>query len=155
MASMLLCVVTAAGQNLWNRTHLEQVKNSLDRPFYNSALKALIADADSLLNVAPLSVMMKSKTPASGNKHHYMSQARYFWPDPTKPDGLPYINRDGLSNPEIRQLDREALGLTADRITTLALAYYFTDDDRYAAKATQHGFWIKIPVCFLIWSMHR
>lgn len=137
MASILLCVVTAAGQNLWNRTHLEQVKNSLDRPFYNSALKALIADADSLLNVAPLSVMMKSKTPASGNKHHYMSQARYFWPDPTKPDGLPYINRDGLSNPEIRQLDREALGLTADRITTLALAYYFTDDERYAAKATQ------------------
>ena len=58
MASILLCVVTAAGQNLWNRTHLEQVKNSLDRPFYNSALKALIADADSLLNVAPLSVMM-------------------------------------------------------------------------------------------------
>lgn len=81
--------------------------------------------------------MMKEKTPGSGDKHDYMSQARYFWPDPSKPDGLPYVNRDGLSNPEILTLDRERLGQTADRIKTLSLAYYLTGDEKYAAKATE------------------
>ena len=27
-----------------------------------------------------------------------MSQAPYFWPDPSKPGGLPYIRRDGERN---------------------------------------------------------
>jgi hypothetical protein len=29
-----------------------------------------------------------------------------LWPDPTKKDGLPYIRKDGQSNPEIEKLDR-------------------------------------------------
>lgn len=82
---------------------------------------SLQAEADKLLDVQPLSVMMKEKVPASGNKHDYMSQARYYWPDPTKPDGLPYVSRDGESNPELNKLDRNRLGATASRVTTLAL----------------------------------
>ena len=33
-----------------------------------------------------------------------MSQAPYFWPDPTKPNGLPYIRRDGERNPELNKI---------------------------------------------------
>jgi hypothetical protein len=80
---------------------------------------------------------MKRKTPAGGTKHDYMSQARYFWPDPTKPDGLPYIQRDGESNPELEDLDRVRLGSFAERVTALSLAWYFSGDERYAQKATE------------------
>ena len=66
-----------------------------------------------------------------------MSQARYYWPDPTKPNGLPYINRDGVSNPELNKLDRNRLGKTAGRITTLALVWYFSGEEQYARKATE------------------
>ena len=84
--------------------------------FYPGTVLRLKKEADKLSDVQPLSVMMKEKTPASGDKHDYMSQARYFWPDPAKPDGLPYINRDGISNPELSKLDRNRLGTTVSHL---------------------------------------
>ena len=123
--------------NVVNLPRLDIVKENIDRPFYQASLRQMLLKADSLLTVAPLSVMDKDIVPPSGSKHDYMSQARYFWRDPSKPDGLPYINRDGMTNPEIYRLDRNRLGETADRITTLCLAYYLTDDEKYARKATQ------------------
>lgn len=124
-------------QSIWDVSHLADVKQSLDKAYYATAYRKLKAEADSLLAAEPLSVMMKEKLPASGDKHDYMSQARYFWPDPTKPDGLPYVNRDGVSNPELEKLDRNRLGETACRVTTLSLAWYFSNDERYAQKATE------------------
>lgn len=132
------CLTTGLhAQSIWNAEHLAEVKANIHQPYHASAFAALTEEADRLLNAVPLSVMMKEKTPASGNKHDYLSQARYFWPDPTKPDGLPYIERDGVSNPELEKLDRNRMGETAGRITTLALAWYFSGDEKYAKKATE------------------
>lgn len=96
-----------------------------------------IAEAEQLMGVSPLSVMGKKEASASGDMHDYMSLARYAWPDPSAPDGLPYIHRDGESNPELELFDRNPLGLTADRITALANAYKTTRNERYARKATE------------------
>ena len=138
---IITCLMLAASsmhaQSIWDKTHLEKVKQSLQSPFYATAYQELKSDAEKLLDVQPVSVMMKEKAPASGNKHDYMSLARYFWPDPAKPDGLPYITRDGESNPELDKYDRNRLGETAGRVTTLALAWYFSGDERYAQKATE------------------
>lgn len=135
---LLLCLSCGIqAQSIWDRQHLEKVKQSLQEPFYATAYEALKAEADGMLEAEPLSVLMKDKVPASGNMHDYMSQARYFWPDPTKPDGLPYINRDGVSNPELERLDRNRLGLTAHRVITLSLAWFFSGNEAYARKATE------------------
>jgi hypothetical protein len=92
--------------------------------------------ADVLLNMKPVSVMDKGITPPSGNKHDYMSQAPYFWYDSTKPNGLPYIRRDGQRNPEIYKItDRTYLGELETASRTLALAWYFTGNEKYATKA--------------------
>lgn len=120
-----------------NPRHLEEVKSEMNRPFYAAALENLLQSADSVLLCTPLSVIDKESVAASGNKHDYLSQARYFWPNPDTPDRLPYVERDGVSNPEIYKLDRYALGDTADRITLLSIAYYFTGDEKYARKAAQ------------------
>lgn len=124
-------------QSIWDAEHLKTVKQSIQEQPYSDIFQELKVKADKLLNAVPYSVMDKEKTPASGDKHDYMSQARYYWPDPTKPDGLPYISRDGESNPELNKLDRNRLGSTASRITTLSLAWYFSNDERYAQKATE------------------
>ena len=136
LAILFLAPCTQA-QSIWDTTHLANVKQSIGEPFYATAYQALKEEADQTLDTQPLSVMMKEKTPASADKHDYMSHARYYWPDPTKPDGLPYINRDGVSNPELNKLDRNRLGVTANRITTLALTWYFSGDEKYARKATE------------------
>lgn len=137
IASLMFAASNIHAQSIWDKAHLEEVKQSLQSPFYATAYQELKLEADKLLDVQPVSVMLKEKAPASGNKHDYMSLARYFWPDPTKPDGLPYITRDGESNPELDKYDRNRLGETAGRVTTLALAWYFSGDERYAQKATE------------------
>lgn len=102
------------------------------------ALQRLRADADEALQMKPVSVMDKTRTPPSGNKHDYLSQAPYFWPDPTKPNGLPYLRKDGQRNPEVdRGTDRPALGRMFGAVNTLALAYYFTGHQPYAEHAAE------------------
>lgn len=99
-------------------------------------LGSLLQDANKLLDMKPLSVMDKAFTPASGNKHDYMSQAPYFWYDSSKPNGLPYMRRDGERNPEIYKItDRSYLGKLDNATRTLSLAWYFTGDELYATKA--------------------
>jgi hypothetical protein len=93
-------------------------------------------EADDLLNFKPVSVMDKTISPVSGNKHDYMSQAPYFWYDSTKPNGLPYMRRDGVRNPEINKITDHKLFSDLDNATRiLSLAYYLTGNEKYAEKA--------------------
>ncbi|MCD7901111.1 MAG: alginate lyase family protein [Bacteroides sp.] len=140
LSLLILCLLPLSwisAQSVWSPEHLKEVKNSLSQPAYATAYEKLLKRADQELTKEPLSVMMKEKTPASGDKHDYMSQARYFWPDPSKPNGLPYITIDGVSNPELEKLDRVRLGKMANSVKHLSLAWYFSGDERYAQKATE------------------
>ena len=137
IVAVFVIMLPAGAQNIWNMDRLEHVKKNLDDPAYAEALEELEAEAAKAMKAEPLSVMVKTKTPASGDKHDYMSLARYYWPDPTKPDGLPYISRDGESNPELDEFDRNKLSATADRVITLSLAWFFTEEEKYAAKAAE------------------
>lgn len=129
--------LTSQAQSLWDAGHLRRVKEQIQEPYYAAAYNHLLQHADKLLEVKPRTVMDKPEAPLSGDKHDYMSLARYYWPDPASPNGLPYINRDGVSNPEIQKYDRYALGNTAEYVVDLALAWYFSGNESYARKATE------------------
>ena len=112
------------------------------------ALSRLLRDADSALQ-APLVAVTdkKSLLPPSGNSHDYFSLSPYWWPDPSKMNGLPYIRRDGETNPESkRDLDQPRIAMLGSSVQALALAYYFTGDEKYAARAaTQLRRWFLDP----------
>jgi hypothetical protein len=117
---------------------LAKVKSAIKRgdKKYVAALKQLVYDADTSLLIRPVSVMEKAQMPASGNKHDYMSLARYYWPDTTKPNGLPYAERDGIVNPEIYTItDYNNYNRMIAAVHTLGLAYYFTCNEKYAEHA--------------------
>lgn len=100
------------------------------------AIAALEADGRSALQAGIYSVVRKSVTPPSGDRHDYVSQAPYFWPDPKAKNGLPYIRRDGERNPEIEKItDHKNLDDMISDVETLALAYYFRGDEQYAKRA--------------------
>lgn len=102
------------------------------------AYKQLLKDADKALQFGPVSVMEKKNQPPSGDKHDYMSLAPYFWPDPNKPDGLPYIRKDGQTNPEVKDYkDKEYMPQLCEMVYTLSLAYYFSEDKVYADHAAR------------------
>ncbi|MDD4971479.1 MAG: alginate lyase family protein [Paludibacter sp.] len=131
-----LFIVTAgnlSGQaRIWNMEKLSKVKAS----GYGIS-QDVLNDADKCLKKTITTVMDKEMTPPSGDKHDYMSAGRYWWPDPKNPTG-PYIRKDGVVNHEIDKLDRGPLGLMAKNVTCLSLAYYFTSDEKYAAKAVNN-----------------
>jgi hypothetical protein len=125
---------------LFNQAHMTEVRASLRRgePQFQSALTALRNDADSAVSTPPMSVMDKAVTPPSGDKHDYMSQAPYWWPDPSKPNGRPYILKDGQRNPEIDRItDRQELARLSSVTSTLALAFFFTGQENYAQQAAK------------------
>lgn len=123
---------------LMDAKRLLLVKQSLqkgDKTFIAAAAK-IATDAQAALKAGTYSVITKSFVPPSGDKHDYMSQAPYFWADPKSKDGLPYIRRDGERNPEINKItDRKSMDDMASSVESLALAFYFTGDEAYAAKA--------------------
>ena len=99
---------------------------------------SLLKQANGYLKMKPVSVMDKQFTPVSGNKHDYMSQAPYFWYDSTKPNGLPYMRKDGVRNPEIYKItDRTYLGNLENATRALSLTWYITGDEKYAAKSAE------------------
>ena len=103
------------------------------------AYAALIARADKALAGPVYSVVDKSRTPPSGDKHDYISMGPYWWPDPAQPNGEPYIRKDGEVNPErnTNAFDAGRMDALAGAVESLSLAYYFTDDPKYATKAAQ------------------
>jgi hypothetical protein len=106
-------------------------------PLYQPSYDALIKDADAALGHRRYSVVDKTLAPASGNKHDFFSFGPYWWPDPAKKDGLPYIRKDGVHNPasSTEGTDSTRMGKFSHDVTVLALAWYFTGDGKYAAKA--------------------
>src|SRR5258705_8527655 len=56
-----------------------------------SALAKLERDANKALASGPFSVVTKEFAPPSCDKHDYLRQAPYFWSNPQRTNGLPYI----------------------------------------------------------------
>ena len=105
-----------------------------------AALKSLTKEADKFLDDKPLTVTDKKIAGPSGDLHDYVSLAPYYWPNPTKSDGLPYVRKDGEVNPESKNADStddtRVLAL-ARRMKVLSMAYYFTGDEKYGSKAVE------------------
>src|SRR4051812_44963935 len=103
------------------------------------AMKRLLKDADKEMS-APIVAVTDKKTllPPSGDRHDYFSLSPYWWPDPAKADGLPYIRRDGETNPESKKdLDQPRIAAMGANVRDLSLAYYFTGKSAYASRAAQ------------------
>lgn len=104
-------------------------------PELSTDVEILRRTADSLMTAGPWSVTDKMTTPPSGDKHDYLSQAPYWWPNPNTPDGRPYIQKDGEVNPERNKLDSVPLGQMCNSVNTLASAFLVTRYEPYAERA--------------------
>ena len=106
-------------------------------PLMNGGQLAIVNDlAEKHLDSGPFSVISKKQLPPSGDIHDYTSMGPYWWPDPEKVDGLPYIRKDGEINPEYYDYkDKEDLGKLMVALTALAEGFYYTGNEKYASYA--------------------
>tara|TARA_B100000941_G_scaffold289894_1_gene270374 strand:+ start:11800 stop:13074 length:1275 start_codon:yes stop_codon:yes gene_type:complete len=102
---------------------------------YLSEVNGLIKAADGFMDSIPPSVIDNEIMPPSGDIHDYTSMGPYWWPDPEKEDGLPYIRHDGVRNPERYKHDRFVLSDMSDASFYLALAWFYTGEEKYAVKS--------------------
>lgn len=121
---------------IYDGEKLAKVKTHIQSKEYAAAVTKLMSDADKAVKSKPVSIMDKTTVAGSGDKHDYVSMGPYWWPDPSKPDGLPYIRKDGVRNPDATG-DCINIGKTINDISTLGIAYYFSDNEKYAAKAAE------------------
>ena len=67
---------------------LEAIRAALPiDPAIGTAYRGLIARADKALAAKPASVFDKRSIPISGDRHDYVSLARYWWPNAPDPKG--------------------------------------------------------------------
>ncbi len=118
---------------------LAQIKQQLagGNAQISAVLPKLLALANAALTAGPWSVMDKTTTPPSGNKHDYISLARYYWPTAGSANGCPYVHKDGQTNPDCgsNRWDHASRHAAMDAIYNLAMAWYFTGDSRYSDRA--------------------
>jgi len=118
---------------------LEAIKAALPTDAaIGSAYRDLIARAEKALAATPASVIDKRSIPVSGDRHDYVSLARYWWPNPANPKDA-YVRRDGETNPDVEsgRFDRTALSRMAREADSLALAYYYSGERKYAEGAAR------------------
>jgi hypothetical protein len=103
-----------------------------------SAWKGALREADEALTLTPATVMDKTSTPPSGDKHDYYTLGSYYWPDPAKPGG-PYINKDGQHNPacDTDAYDKVGWDQLVHRLDGLSAGWALTHDARYAEQAAR------------------
>jgi hypothetical protein len=136
--ALFVCFITHAqvpGTFAMDASRLAELKKQYAQK--DAAAIAMVSqlqkEAEQFLVMKPVSVMDKGITPPSGSKHDYMSQAPYFWYDSSKPNGLPYMRKDGVRNPEINKIeDHKHLDELHESVHTLSLAWYFTGEEKYA-----------------------
>jgi len=122
----------------WDGAHLAAIRaGEMDKDSrYKEVLKRLRKNAEISRKRGPYSVVDKDEVAPSGDKHDYLSYARYWWPNPETDDGMPYVRRDGKTNEELlAKGDRVPVGKLYDDVETLALAGYLLNDVRYADHA--------------------
>jgi hypothetical protein len=97
----------------------------------------VLAEAKRYLQQPPITITASSSPRSAGGKHDYFSEGDYWWPDPKDPNG-PYMQRDGMSNPENFTAHRHALIRLGVQVPALTAAWLLTRDHRYADHAAKH-----------------
>src|SRR4051812_7651132 len=60
--------------------------------------QSILTEAAWAMQQQPITVTAETCPRSAGGKHDFYSEGDYWWPDPKNPNG-PYIQRDGLTNP--------------------------------------------------------
>ncbi|PWV54500.1 alginate lyase family protein [Chitinophaga sp. S165] len=111
--------------------------NPRDKAIIDVLRKQILAEASTAMRELPMTVTTSFCERSAGGKHDFYSEGDYWWPDPAHPDG-PYIQRDGMTNPNNFVAHRQYMIRFSKVIGTLASAYRITGDQQYVSAAIPH-----------------
>ncbi len=128
----VLCIICYL---LWVQTVFAQ--QTVRQEVIETLRKQIMTQADWAMQQAPITVTASGNSRSQGTIHDFYSEGDYWWPDPANPDG-PYIQKDGMTNPDNFVAHRLAMIRFSKIIGALASAYVLTNDSKYVAHAFTH-----------------
>ncbi len=117
-----------AGTSL-DSSYKEEIKETLR--------KQVLEEAAWALQQEPVTVTAQTSSRSAGGKHDFFSEGDYWWPNPKSADS-PYVQRDGMTNPDNFVAHRHAMIRLSKIVGALASAYKITGDEKYVAQALKH-----------------
>ncbi|HVG16940.1 MAG TPA: alginate lyase family protein [Chitinophagaceae bacterium] len=99
--------------------------------------KQITNEAEWAMQQEPVTVTAQSSARTAGGKHDFFSEGDYWWPNPASVDS-PYIQKDGMTNPDNFVAHRHAMIRLSQIIGALASAYQLTGDEKYVQQAMKH-----------------
>tara|TARA_B110001452_G_scaffold91867_1_gene75713 strand:+ start:494 stop:1720 length:1227 start_codon:yes stop_codon:yes gene_type:complete len=139
----LACTTT-----LWSLDLLASSRERVQRGELQLPLRNLLAHANLWLarsTQTPRELFTVTTKPAvpsrsfNCSQHCFYSLGTYWWPNNATADGLPYVRRDGLVNPETFEYDSIPLSQMLFALSNLSLAYYFTRNASFAVGAAAYA----------------
>src|SRR5437588_3937028 len=97
----------------------------------------IMAKSAKYLKEEPVTVTASHCERSAGGKHDFFSEGDYWWPDPKNPDG-PFIQKDGITNPDNFVAHRHAMVRLSEIVGTMGSAYVLTGEDQYVKHAVKH-----------------
>lgn len=121
-----------SGRKLANSTE------NADRSLIAQTLRPFVMqEAEWAMQQEPVTVTASHSERSAGGLHDFFSEGDYWWPDPAHPDG-PYIQRDGMTNPDNFVAHRHAMIRLSKIVGALASAYLLTGNQQYVVQAMKH-----------------
>ncbi len=109
----------------------------IDADLFSKERVRVLRLAEEYKSLEPVTVTAASSPRTAGGDHDFYSEGDYWWPDPANPDG-PYIQRDGLTNPDNFTAHREAMIRLSQISGALASAYLVTGEKNYVEALLPH-----------------
>lgn len=125
-----LCLITLLLCGFKTSNDIKQQVESTLRPY-------VLKEAAWAMQQQPVTVTAQTCARSAGAKHDFYSEGDYWWPDPKNRNG-PYIQKDGLTNPDNFVAHRLAMIRFSRIIGALSSAYKLTHNTRYIKQAMIH-----------------
>lgn len=112
-------------------------KNAVESEVVHTLRTHILTEAGWAMMQEPVTVTAEKSPRSQGGKHDFYSEGDYWWPDSLNPDA-PYMQRDGMTNPNNFTAHRKAMIRFSRIVGALASAYKITGEDKYATQAFRH-----------------
>ena len=133
---MLAAILWISQSAFLLHTHASE-KSPIEKTAEALLKKQILTEAAWAMQQQPITVTASFSARSAGGIHDFFSEADYFWPDPKNLTG-PYINRDGMTNPDNFVEHRKEMVRLSKIIGALASAWKITHDEKYVKQAVIH-----------------
>lgn len=97
----------------------------------------ILTEAKWALEQQPVTVTAQFSSRSAGGRHDFYSEGDYWWPNPVSADS-PYIQKDGMTNPDNFIAHRQAMVRLSRIVGALGSAWLLTKEDKYVQHALLH-----------------